>query len=336
MSAEPVVVVDNVQKQFRTRHFFQLDEETRKRRLYKRNEVDAAKGISFNIREGEIFGLLGPNGAGKTTTVKMISTLVKPDKGRVSVGGFDTERQRKKVLQQVGVVLEGTRTVMWPLSPLENMAYYGNLKNVRGKVLKERSHELLDFIGLKEKKNVQVSLLSRGQKQKLAICIALVADPRVLLLDEPTTGLDVQSSRSIKDKLIEMTRQHGKSVLVTTHDMHVAQELCDRIGIISNGELIECKPTAQLLEVFSQQLFVFRLDRDPDAASFREIPGVVQADAENADEGPALVLHLSHEEGERSAAIYHVVRRLEEQGHAIRGINQRQQNLESIFLQITK
>lgn len=299
-------------------------------------QVQAVNGLSFDVRPGICFGLLGPNGAGKTTTVKMISTLVKPDKGKVSVAGFDTERQRKKVLQQVGVVLEGTRTVMWPLSPLENMAYYGNLKNVRGKVLKERSHELLDFIGLKEKKNVQVSLLSRGQKQKLAICIALIADPRVLLLDEPTTGLDVQSSRSIKDKLIETTRQHGKSVLVTTHDMHVAQELCDRIGIISNGELIECKPTAQLLDVFSQQLFVFRVDRAVDLAALEGIPGVVKLEFENEDEGPALIAYLSHDETERSAALYAMIARLEAQRYTLRGINQRQQNLESIFLQVTK
>ncbi len=266
----------------------------------------------------------------------MISTLVRPDSGKVTVCGLDVERQRKKVLQQVGVVLEGTRTVMWPLSPLENMAYYGNLKNVRGKLLKDRSHALLDFIGLKEKKNVQVSLLSRGQKQKLAICIALVADPRVLLLDEPTTGLDVQSGRAIKDKLIEMTREQGKSVLVTTHDMHVAQELCDRIGIIDKGRLIECKPTAQLLEVFSQQLFVFRLDRLPELSGLQNIPGVTSLEAENADEGPLLLAHLSHNEAERSAALYLLTARLAEQQYVLRGISQRQQNLESIFLQVTK
>lgn len=336
MSADIVVSMEHVRKQFRTRHFLQLDEETRKRRFYKRNEVNAAQDISFDIRAGEIFGLLGPNGAGKTTTVKMISTLVKPDSGRVMVCGLDVERHRKKVLQQVGVVLEGTRTVMWPLSPLENISYYGNLKNVRGKVLKERAHNLLDFIGLKEKKNVQVSLLSRGQKQKLAICIALIADPRVLLLDEPTTGLDVQSGRAIKDKLIEMTRQQGKSVLVTTHDMHVAQELCDRIGIIDKGRLIECKPTAQLLQLFSQQVFAFSLDRLPDPQSCLDIPGITSATTENDDEGPTLIAHLSHNEAERSAALYQLTARLEQQGLLLRGITQRQQNLESIFLQVTK
>lgn len=335
MSAEPIVVLDRVRKEFRTRHFFQLDEETRKRRFYKKNEVVAAKDISFDIRPGEIFGLLGPNGAGKTTTVKMISTLVQPDSGSVTVAGYNTEKKRKKVLEQVGVVLEGTRTVMWPLSPLENLAYYGNLKNVRGSVLKERSHELLDFIGLKEKKNVQVMHLSRGQKQKLAICVALIADPRVLLLDEPTTGLDVQSSRAIKDKLIEMTRDRGKSVLVTTHDMHVAQELCDRIGIISHGELIECKPTAQLLELFSQQIFAFRLDRLADIAALSAAAGVPKLENENEDEGPTLVAHLSAGEEARSAELYRLIAALEQQRYTLRGITQRQQNLESIFLKVT-
>jgi ABC-2 type transport system ATP-binding protein len=336
MSAEPVVILDHVRKEFRTRHFLQLDEETRKRRFYKKNEVVAARDISFDIKEGEIFGLLGPNGAGKTTTVKMISTLVQPDKGKVIVSGMDTEKKRKKVLEQVGVVLEGTRTVMWPLSPLENLAYYGNLKNVRGGILKERSHELLDFIGLKEKKNVQVMHLSRGQKQKLAICVALIADPRVLLLDEPTTGLDVQSSRAIKDKLIEMTRQRGKSVLVTTHDMHVAQELCDRIGIISKGELIECKPTNELLELFSQQIFVFRVDKPVDIPALGNIPGVQSLTYEDDEEGPALIAHLSPNEAERSAALYILIAALERGHYTLRGISQRQQNLESIFLKVTE
>ncbi|MBI1319208.1 MAG: ATP-binding cassette domain-containing protein [Candidatus Hydrogenedens sp.] len=335
MSNNYVVELDNVKKKFVTRHFLQLDEETRKRQWYKSNEVQAAKGISFGIKEGEIFGLLGPNGAGKTTTVKMISTLVRPDAGTVTVAGMNVEKYRRKVLRQVGVVLEGTRTTMWPLSPLENMSYYGNLKNVKGSLLKERSHELLDFIGLKEKKNVQVRYLSRGQKQKLAICIALIADPKVILLDEPTTGLDVQSSRGIKDKLIEITRSQGKSVLVTTHDMHVAQELCDRIGIIDKGQLIECKRTEELLDVFSDAVFVFKLDREPQRADLDGLHGLEEIIIANEGEGPTLEVHLPMEEQARSAALYAVIQRLNERGYLLRGITQRQQNLESIFLKLT-
>ncbi len=335
MNSEYLVELDGVDKRFVTRHLFHVDEETRKRRLYRRRETHAARQITFGIRPGEIFGLLGPNGAGKTTTVKMVSGLVRPDRGAVYVSGLHVEKKRKQILKQVGVVLEGTRTSMWPLTPFENLMYYGNLKNVRGKVLRDRAHDLLDFIGLQDKKNVQVRRLSRGQKQKLAICIALIADPRVLLLDEPTTGLDVQSSRAIKDKIIEMTREHGRCVLVTTHDMHVAQELCDRIGIIHHGELITCKPTEELLEVFSDQVYVFKLDQPVAPEAFSNIEGVLATRRENGFDGPALEATITADDAVRSRALYQLVERLKAQGVGLRGINQRQKNLEQVFLQLT-
>ncbi len=335
MNGEYLVQLDQVNKCFATRHFFHTDEDTRKRRCYRKRLVHAAQSVSFDIRPGEIFGLLGPNGAGKTTTVKMISGLVRPDTGGVFVDGLDVERKRKKVLEKVGVVLEGTRTSMWPLTPLENLIYYGNLRNVRGRIVKDRAHELLDFIGLKDKKNVQVRRLSRGQKQKLAICIALIADPLVLLLDEPTTGLDVQSSRAIKDKIIEMTRQHKRSVLVTTHDMHVAQELCDRIGIIDKGKLVTCKPTEQLLELFSDQVYVFKLDRRPPENELDGLPHILEVSFEDGEDGPLAVVRIVPEEVARSAALYALTERFQAGGYVLRGISQRQQNLESIFLKLT-
>jgi ABC-2 type transport system ATP-binding protein len=330
-----MVELDGVDKTFTTRHFLHVDEETRRRRLYARKRVHAAQDISFGIRPGEVFGLLGPNGAGKTTAVKMISGLVRPDKGNVYIDGLHVERQRRRVLEKVGVVLEGTRTSMWPLTPLENLAYYGNLKGVRGRVLRERSHQLLDFIGLREKKNVQVRRLSRGQKQKLAICIALIADPQVILLDEPTTGLDVQSSRAIKDRVVQMTRELNKSVLVTTHDMAVAQELCDRVGIIDNGQLVQCKPKDELLEHFSDQVFVFRLDRLPNLEGVRAVPGVQAVDVDDTEDGPALVATVAHDFALRSEALYGIIEGLRAEGCVLRSINLRQTTLESVFLQLT-
>ena len=335
MTNKPLVELQHIHKVFTTRHVLPVDEDTRKRRVFKKRNVSAAEDVSFTIERGEIFGLLGPNGAGKTTMVKMISGLVRPDKGKALVDGLDVEKKRKQVLRQVGVVLEGTRTSIWPLTPLENLVYYGMLKDVRGPILKQRAHDLLDFIGLKDKKNVQVRRLSRGQKQKLALCISLIADPQVLLLDEPTTGLDVQSSRAIKDRIMEMTHDNGRSVLVTTHDMHVAQELCDRIGIINHGRLITCKPTKELLEVFSEQTFVFMLDKFPDLEEFCSLPGVLRAELEDGNDGPSLVVYLSSDKELRSRALYHVPRQLEQDGLLLRAITQRQQNLESIFLRLT-
>jgi ABC-2 type transport system ATP-binding protein len=335
MSSAPAVELCAADKIFHTHHFFTKHEDTGKRRVYYRKTVHAVDRVSFEIRPGEILGLLGRNGAGKTTMLKMISGLVKPSSGKVVVDGLDVEKKRLKVLRKIGVVLEGTRTVIWPLTPLENLSYFGNLRDVRGKVLKERSKELLDFIGLRDKTNVEVRRLSRGQKQRLAICIALITDPPVLLLDEPTTGLDVQSSRAIKDKIVEMTHQRGKCVLVTTHDMGTAQELCDRIAIVHDGKLAACKRTEDLLEVFSDQTYHLRLDRQPDLAPLRAVPGVIDAGPLNDDEGIGINIQLVADETARSSALYALVASLERAGVVLRSINHAQQNLEDVFLRIT-
>ncbi|GMV92331.1 MAG: ABC transporter ATP-binding protein [Candidatus Hydrogenedentota bacterium] len=336
MSSPYLVELRDVDKTFYTRHFFSKNEETGRRPIYRKKTVHAVDRVSFGIRSGEIFGLLGRNGAGKTTTVKMISGLVKPCSGEVFVDDLPVEKKRLQVLRRIGVVLEGTRTCIWPLTPLENLAYFGNLRDVKGKVLRERSHRLLDFIGLTDKKDIQVRRLSRGQKQKLAICIALITDPPVLLLDEPTTGLDVQSSRAIKDKVIEMTREQGKCVLVTTHDMGTAQELCDRIGIIKDGALVACKPTEELLGVFADQRFEFRLDRAPNLETIQALPGVMGVESINSDGGPGFILRTSADEAERSNALYNTLGQLQSQGLLLRTVTQRQQNLEGVFLQLTE
>jgi ABC-2 type transport system ATP-binding protein len=335
MNPEYIVEVDKVDKTFYTRHFFFRDEDTARRRLYAKKTIHAVNHVEFGIRPGEIFGLLGPNGAGKTTTVKMISGLIRPCSGAVYVAGLNVERKRLKVLRKVGVVLEGTRTSIWPLTPLENLAYFGNLKDVKGPILRRRSRELLEFIGLKDKMNIQVRRLSRGERQKLAVCIALVADPPVLLLDEPTTGIDVQSGRAIKNKVREMTRQQGKCVLVTTHDMHVAQELCDRIGIIDKGRLIVCQSTAELLHLFSDQVYEFRLDRPPDVMALKEAAGVADVEVTVEEDGPMCAVHMDSDAEKRSEAFYRAVAHFRSQGLLLRSVVQRQQNLEDVFLNLT-
>jgi ABC-2 type transport system ATP-binding protein len=328
------VEMDNVSKTFFTRHVLQKDANGQ-RHFYEKKIVHAARELQFGIKRGEIFGLLGPNGAGKTTAVKMVSGLVRATSGRVYVDGLHVEKKRLQVLRRIGVVLEGTRTSIWPLTPLENLAYYGNLKDVRGKILRQRSIELLKFFGLEDKMHVQVRKLSRGQKQKLAISIALIADPPVVLLDEPTTGLDVQSSRNIKDRIIEMTRTQGKSVLVTTHDMHVAQELCDRIGIINHGRLVACKPTEELIDVFSDQIFEFRLDRLPTNGELENIPGAQITNAETIENEAVLTVRFEREPHERSNGLYAVMERLKLEKFLLLSVNQKQANLEDIFLHIT-
>lgn len=335
MNNEYLVRIDGVEKTFRTRHILYKDDSMPRRHLLYRKQVTAASDVTFGIRAGEIFGLLGPNGAGKTTTVKMISGLVRPDRGAVYVDGLNVDKKRLQVLKKVGVVLEGTRTSIWPLTPYENLMYYGNLKDVKGRCLRERARSLLNFIGLDHKQHIEVRRLSRGEKQKLAICIALIADPPVVLLDEPTTGLDVQSSRNIKDKVLEMTRQQGKCVLVTTHDMNVAQEICDRIGIIDRGILVACQPKESLLDVFSDPVFEFRLDRLVPDSILEGIPSVNEVTTRVEEEGPVLSVALQPELEARSRALYEVVQRFRDQGILLRSISQRQQTLENVFLRLT-
>jgi ABC-2 type transport system ATP-binding protein len=334
MTNEYLVRIDRVEKTFKTRHLFYKDETT-PRRLLHRKLVRAAHGIDFGIRAGEIFGLLGPNGAGKTTTVKMISGLVRPDSGAVYVDGLNVDKKRLQVLKKVGVVLEGTRTSIWPLTPYENLMYYGNLKDVKGRVLKDRARALLRFIGLDHKQHIEVRKLSRGEKQKLAICIALIADPPVVLLDEPTTGLDVQSSRNIKDRVLEMTRQQGKCVLVTTHDMNVAQEICDRIGIIDHGVLVACQPKESLLDVFSDPVFEFKLDRLVPDSILDGIEHINEVTMRIEEEGPVVAVALEPDLDARSRALYDVVQRFRDRGVLLRSVSQRQQTLENVFLRLT-
>ncbi|HUW61422.1 MAG TPA: ABC transporter ATP-binding protein [Candidatus Bathyarchaeia archaeon] len=334
MKTEYLVRIDRVDKTFKTRHLFYKDDTTPRRLLHKKL-VQAARNIDFGIRAGEIFGLLGPNGAGKTTTVKMVSGLVRPDSGAVYVDGLNVDKKRLQVLRKVGVVLEGTRTSIWPLTPYENLMYYGNLKDVKGRVLKERAKSLLTFIGLDHKQHIEVRKLSRGEKQKLAICIALIADPPVVLLDEPTTGLDVQSSRNIKDRILEMTREQGKCVLVTTHDMNVAQEICDRIGIIDHGVLVACQPKESLLDVFSDPVFEFKLDRLVPNSILDGIAHINEMTMRIEEEGPVVSVALETDLEARSRALYDVVQRFRDQGILLRSVSQRQQTLENVFLRLT-
>ncbi len=337
MSTEYAVELAKVDKVFHTHHFFQKNDDTGRRSFYHRKRIHAVQAVEFGIRPGEVLGLLGPNGAGKTTCVKMISSLVRPTAGKVFVNGMHVEKRRHEVLRHVGVVLEGTRTVIWPLTPLENLMYFGRLRDVSSKDLKKRARDLLDFIGLRDKMDTQVRRLSRGQRQRLAICIAMVSDPKVLLLDEPTTGLDVQSSRAIRTKVVELTREFNKSVLLTTHDMHIAQLLCDRIGIIDKGRLITCRKTRDLISVFADQTYEFRLDRMPPVELITSIPGVHEArvEADGAEE-PVLLVRVSEDETERSRALYEVMDALRREQHLVRAVSLREQTLEEAFLRLTE
>jgi ABC-2 type transport system ATP-binding protein len=221
--------------------------------------IHAVSDLNLSLHRGQIFGLLGTNGAGKTTTIKMICGLVAPTSGTIRVEGFDIRKDRGKVMRRIGAVLEGTRNVYWRLTAWHNLIYFGRLKGVKSADLKTRAAHLLSEMGLWERRFDEVGKFSRGMQQKVAIAAALMADPPLLLLDEPTLGLDVQASRYVKDLLLKLAGEQGKTIILTTHQLDVAQSVCDRIAIMRQGKVLTDQPKDALMQVFTQEVYEIRL-----------------------------------------------------------------------------
>lgn len=216
----------------------------------------AVREVSLTIRAGQVLAFLGPNGAGKTTTIKMIGGLIRPDRGWVKLAGLDPHRQ-PMALRQVGAVLEGNRNLYWRLTPPENLEYFGALRQVPRRLARQRGQVLLEQFGLLEKQRTPVQKLSRGMQQKLAIAVALVHQPKLLLLDEPTLGLDVEASETVK-ALVRDIAASGCAILLTTHQLAVAEALSDRVAIIRQGQIVAEQPTQALIQQFSDSAYQIR------------------------------------------------------------------------------
>lgn len=196
----------------------------------------AIEGVSFEVAKGEIFGLLGPNGAGKTTTVAILTTLLLPDGGEARVAGFDVVKEANEVRRRIGVVTQ--KFILYDkLTALENLTFFARLYGMNVREAKERARELLELIGLRGWEDKLVGTFSTGMKQKLAIVRALIHDPEVIFLDEPTLGLDPFTSSFVR-KLIRSLVKDGRTVILTTHYMNEAEQLCDRIAIMDNGRVV--------------------------------------------------------------------------------------------------
>jgi len=214
---------------------------------YPSQVAPAVNGVSFHIQPGEILALLGPNGAGKTTTVKMIAGLVIPSGGHVRVLGHDVERQRRQAVRHIGAVLEGTRNLYWRLSAKENLLYFGSLRLVPRTHLRRRIPELLRLLHLDGHEGEEVRHFSRGMQQKVAIAAALLHDPDLVLLDEPTLGLDVQAAQTVEKTIRRLAKEEGKAILLTTHVMPLAERLAHRILVIHQGRSVAYDTTRALL-----------------------------------------------------------------------------------------
>jgi ABC-2 type transport system ATP-binding protein len=205
----------------------------------------AVDNITFDIKKGEIFGLLGPNGAGKSTTIRMLSTLTRPTKGTATIGGFDVVKQDNEVRKLIGIVSE--KMIMYNrLTARENLWFFGNLFGMPREDLNERINELLELVQLTKWEKAQVGTFSSGMRQKMNIIRALLNMPQVLFLDEPTLGLDPQSTVEIREFIKKLNQEHNTSILITTHMMGEADLLCDRIGIIDHGKIVALDTSTNL------------------------------------------------------------------------------------------
>ncbi|MEM2986795.1 MAG: ATP-binding cassette domain-containing protein [Nitrososphaerota archaeon] len=213
--------------------------------IKKFEDIIAVNGVSLQVEKGEFFGLLGPNGAGKTTTVNILCGLIKPTSGYVMVGGYNVLKESAKVKELIGVCPQ--ETAIYPyLTGAENVELFGNLYALDKNTLKTRRNMLLEKMGLTQDAKRRVEKYSGGMKRRLSLILALIHDPQIIFLDEPTIGMDPQSRHAVWDFMIELKKE-GKTIFLTTHYMEEAEALCDHVGIIDHGKLIALDSPRELI-----------------------------------------------------------------------------------------
>jgi ABC-2 type transport system ATP-binding protein len=287
--------------------------------------------LSFQARRGEILGILGPNGSGKTTTLKSILGLVYPDSGEIQVNGLSVQTHRKRVLENAGAVLEGARNIYWYLSPRENLLYFAGIRGLSARRASPMIDELLKKLELYDVRNKEVRQFSSGMKQKVAMACAFVHDPGILFLDEPTMGLDVEIALSIRDWLRSLVREHGKTILVTSHDMGFVESLCDRVLIIRAGRIVSDETLQSLKARFSEKTVEVILETPLTAAQTEaaEALGPCRTECEGGVYRFGIRLH-------QPQYILDLMSILRDGGSVIKDFSTRENDLENIFLQMIR
>lgn len=285
---------------------------------------EAVKGVDFEVFGGECFGFLGPNGAGKTTTMKMIYGAVIPTGGELSVAGLDVYHHEREIKRRIGVVPQ-ENNLDDELKVEENLLIYGRYYDLPKKLVLRRAEELLDFVQLSEKVDARVEQLSGGMKRRLLIARALINDPEIVVLDEPTTGLDPQARHLVWDRLRALTAE-GKTLVLTTHYMEEAARLCDRLVIMEGGRIIAGGTPKELIEEHvSPQVLEFRADHDAIEALLPAVGSAADAVERTGDE----VLLAYTEDAD---ALLDDVRNT---GVEVENTVHRQAGLEDVFLRLT-
>lgn len=221
----------------------------------KYGELTAVDNLSFEVEKNEIFGFLGPNGAGKSTTLSVLTTLSDMNKGDIEVGGHHINKEKMKIKQLIGMVPQDI-AVYEQLSALENVKFFASLYGFRGKKLTEASKEALEFVGLSDRLNMKPKQMSGGMKRRLNIACGIAHEPQLIVMDEPTVGVDAQSREHILNS-IRTLRERGATVIYTSHYMNEVEEICDRIAIIDKGQMVACGTKAELVSLVTDVQSVY-------------------------------------------------------------------------------
>ena len=225
-----------------------------------KTEVRAIDDISFSINDAEIVGLLGPNGAGKTTTIKSLCCLINPSSGKIWIDGIDVTKNPYFAYNKITSVLEGNRNIYWRLTVKENLIFFAGLMGYSYKYQKDQIDELINIFKLKEKTNTEARFLSRGMQQKLAIACALIKDTEIILLDEPTLGLDVESTHEVQNLLKNEMVNKGRTILLSSHNMRVIENVCERVIVINKGKIVADEKLDSLKDFFKVNAYKFEIE----------------------------------------------------------------------------
>jgi ABC-2 type transport system ATP-binding protein len=292
-------------------------------------EVQALDGVSFAVREGEVFGLLGPNGAGKSTTVRVLTTLTRPDDGAATVAGHDVHREPDAVRRSIGYVPQESGIDRYATGR-ENLMLQGRVQGLRGSGLRARTAELLELVGIAEAADRVVSGYSGGMKRRLDIALGLVHRPRVLFLDEPTTGLDPEARVAMWAEVTRLAHAENLTILLTTHYLEEADELTDRLAIVSQGRVVVEGTAAELKAGLRGDAVHVELENGQ-VDSARAVLASIDAEPEQVVEGRTLVSRVQN--GGR--AVPGILSALEGAGIAVAAVSVSRPSLDDVYLHYT-
>lgn len=288
-------------------------------------DIHAVDGMNFSVEKGEVFGLLGPNGAGKTTTVRLLNGILPPSGGQARIFGLDPASQGEQIRRRTGVLTE-TPALYERLSARENLEFFGTLAEVAEQALESRVLNLLSFFGLESRANDKVETYSKGMKQRLALARALVHEPPLLFLDEPTAGLDPEAAQHVNALIADLSRDKGQTIILATHNLTEAQRLCDRVAVMNKGRILALGS----LDTLSQKLWpVTWVD-----ITFSQAPPEMVAERLKSQRGVLQVMEQEEAmqiQVESNEVIPDLVRFLAAEGASILKVNPRDYTLEDIY-----